>query len=194
MGRKHPNSRLWGAAAGPFGSVPGGGRGAGLLGTAQHGPPRSLSLSQRRRLMEPHGPASPGSVLFGCELTASAKSYTFQVDKEDDSDHILALSVVCLTDGAKDECNVVEVVGRNHENQEIAVPVANLKLSCQPLLSLDNFKLQPPVTFRLAAGSGPVHLTGWHKIMHREDASFEEDDDLSEEDEEELPPIMPAKK
>uniref|UniRef100_A0A8C5X1V3 Nucleoplasmin-3 n=2 Tax=Malurus TaxID=55806 RepID=A0A8C5X1V3_9PASS len=144
--------------------------------------------------MEPHGPACPGSVLFGCELTASTKSYTFRVDEEDDSDHILALSVVCLTDGAKDECNVVEVVGRNHENQEIAVPVANLKLSCQPLLSLDNFKLQPPVTFRLAAGSGPVHLSGWHRIMHREDASFEEDDDLSEEDDEELPPIMPAKK
>ncbi|TRZ25522.1 hypothetical protein HGM15179_001581 [Zosterops borbonicus] len=115
--------------------------------------------------MEPHGPACPGSVLFGCELTASTKSYTFQVDEEDDSDHILALSVVCLTDGAKDECNVVEVVGRNHENQEIAVPVANLKLSCQPLLSLDNFKLQPPVTFRLAAGSGPVHLAGWHRII-----------------------------
>lgn len=31
-------------------------------------------------------------------------------------------------------------------------------------------------------------------LVHREDASFEEDDDLSEEDEEELPPIMPAKK
>lgn len=29
---------------------------------------------------------------------------------------------------------MVEVVGRNHENQEIAVPVANLKLSCQPLV------------------------------------------------------------
>lgn len=41
---------------------------------------------------------------------------------------------VCLTDGAKDECNVVEVVGRNHKNQEITVPVANLKLSCQPLV------------------------------------------------------------
>ncbi|KAM3666264.1 nucleoplasmin-3 [Ammospiza maritima maritima] len=147
--------------------------------------------------MEPHGPACPGSVLFGCELTASTKSYTFQVDEEDNFDHVLALSTVCLADGAKDECNVVEVVGRNHENQEIAVPVANLKLSCQPLLSLDNFKLQPPVTFRLAAGSGPVHLAGWHRIMHREGASFEEDDDLSEEDEEDeedLPPIMPAKK
>nr|XP_012430063.4 nucleoplasmin-3 [Taeniopygia guttata] len=168
--------------------------GAGRLGSALHGPPRSQTRCQSRRLMEPHGPACPGSVLFGCELTASTKSYTFQVDEEDDSDHILALSVICLTDGAKDECNVVEVVGRNHENQEIAVPVANLKLSCQPLLSLDNFKLQPPVTFRLAAGSGPVHLAGWHRIMHREDASFEEDDDLSEEDEEDLPPIKPAKK
>ncbi|XP_065529004.1 nucleoplasmin-3 [Lathamus discolor] len=146
--------------------------------------------------MEPH---VPGSVLFGCELTASTKSYTFQVDDEDNSEHILALSVVCLTDGANDECNVVEVVGRNHKNQEIAVPVANLKLSCQPLLSLDNFELQPPVTFRLAAGSGPVHLAGWHRIVHREDSSFEEDDDLSDEEEddlseEELPPIKPAKK
>lgn len=47
---------------------------------------------------------------------------------------ISAPTQVCLTDGAKDECNVVEVVGRNHENQEIAVPVANLKLSCQPLV------------------------------------------------------------
>lgn len=47
---------------------------------------------------------------------------------------ISAPTQVCLADGAKDECNVVEVVGRNHENQEIAVPVANLKLSCQPLV------------------------------------------------------------
>ncbi|OXB75514.1 UNVERIFIED_CONTAM: hypothetical protein H355_016575, partial [Colinus virginianus] len=128
----------------------------------------------------------------GCELTASTKCYTFKVDEDDDSDHVLALSVVCLTDGAKDECNVVEVIGRNHKNQEITVPVANLKLSCQPLLSLNNFKLQPPVTFRLAAGSGPVHLAGWHQILHRDDASFEENDnDMSEE---EIAPIVPAKK
>lgn len=42
---------------------------------------------------------------------------------------------LCLTEGAKDECNVVEVVARNHDHQEIAVPVANLKLSCQPMVS-----------------------------------------------------------
>lgn len=44
-------------------------------------------------------------------------------------------SQLCLTEGAKDECNVVEVVARNHDHQEIAVPVANLKLSCQPMVS-----------------------------------------------------------
>lgn len=38
----------------------------------------------------------------------------------------------CLSEGAKDECNIVEVVGRDYQNKEVAVPVANLKLSCQP--------------------------------------------------------------
>ncbi|XP_044881861.1 nucleoplasmin-3 isoform X2 [Mauremys mutica] len=135
-----------------------------------------------------------GKSLFGCELTGSTRSYTFQVDEDDDSEHILALSMVCLTDGAKDECNVVEVVGRNRQNQEIAVPVANLKLSCQPALSLDNFQLQPPVTFHLKSGSGPVQLSGRHQIMHRRAPSEEEESTEEEEEEQELTPIMPAKK
>ncbi|XP_037760467.1 nucleoplasmin-3 [Chelonia mydas] len=134
-----------------------------------------------------------GNFVFGCELTDSTRSYTFKVDEDDDSEHILALSMVCLTGGAKDECNVVEVVGRNRQNQEIAVPVANLKLSCQPVLSLDNFQLQPPVTFHLKSGSGPVHLTGRHQIMHRR-ALSEEEESEEEEEEEELAPVMPAKK
>lgn len=47
--------------------VPGGGRGAGRPDTALPGPPRSHTRCQRRRrrLMEPHGPAGPGSVLLG---------------------------------------------------------------------------------------------------------------------------------
>uniref|UniRef100_A0A8C0G3H3 Nucleoplasmin-3 n=1 Tax=Chelonoidis abingdonii TaxID=106734 RepID=A0A8C0G3H3_CHEAB len=126
-----------------------------------------------------------------CELTGSTRSYTFKVDEDDDSEHILALSMVCLTDGAKDECNVVEVVGRNRQNQEIAVPVANLKLSCQPTLSLDNFQLQPPVTFHLKSGSGPVHLSGRHQISKEAPS---EEEESAEEEEEELIPVMPAKK
>lgn len=45
----------------------------------------------------------------------------------------------------------------------LPLPLTQLHL-CSLQLSLDNFKLQPPVTFRLAAGSGPVHLAGWHRI------------------------------
>ncbi|XP_062988618.1 nucleoplasmin-3 [Elgaria multicarinata webbii] len=143
--------------------------------------------------------------VFGCELNSSARSYTFKVSEEDDSDHFLALNMVCLSEAATDECNIVEIVGRDYQNKEVVVPVANLKLSCQPWLCLDNFELQPPVTFRLRSGSGPVHLAGQHQIFHRSDLSEDEDEfneeeeDFSDEDEsieeeEELSPIKPAKK
>ncbi|XDC66664.1 hypothetical protein R6Z07M_017846 [Ovis aries] len=110
-------------------------------------------------------PVTMDSFFFGCELSGHTRSFTFKVEEEDDAEHVLALTMLCLTEGAKDECNVVEVVARNHDHQEIAVPVANLKLSCQPMLSLDDFQLQPPVTFRLKSGSGPVRITGRHQIV-----------------------------
>ncbi|KAF7254761.1 Nucleoplasmin-3 [Varanus komodoensis] len=164
--------------------------------------------------------ALAASYSVGCELNGSARSYTFKVSEEDDSDHFLALNMVCLSEAAKDECNIVEVVGRDYQNKEIVVPVANLKLSCQPWvkgfvgtgyllggwmrLCLDNFEFQPPVTFRLRSGSGPVHLAGQHQIFHRKDLSEDDEEEDEEEDfseadeslegEEELPPIKPAKK
>ncbi|KAB0402951.1 hypothetical protein E2I00_003609 [Balaenoptera physalus] len=73
--------------------------------------------------------------------------------------------MLCLTEGTKHECKVVEVVAWNHDHQEIPVAVANLKLSCQPMLSLDDFLFQPPVTFHLKSGSGPVRTTGRHQIV-----------------------------
>ncbi|XP_044237989.1 nucleoplasmin-3 isoform X2 [Ursus americanus] len=127
-------------------------------------------------------PVTMDSFFFGCELSGHTRSFTFKL---------------CLTEGAKDECNVVEVVARNHDHQEIAVPVANLKLSCQPMLSLDDFQLQPPVTFRLKSGSGPVRITGRHQIVTiSNDVSEEEEseEEGSEEEEAELCPILPAKK
>ncbi|KAJ1066980.1 hypothetical protein CapIbe_021348 [Capra ibex] len=141
-------------------------------------------------------PVTMDSFFFGCELSGHTRSFTFKVEEEDDAEHVLALTMLCLTEGAKDECNVVEVVARNHDHQEIAVPVANLKLSCQPMLSLDDFQLQPPVTFRLKSGSGPVRITGRHQIVTiSNDLSGEEsEEDGSEEEEAELCPILPAKK
>ncbi|XP_003787286.2 nucleoplasmin-3 [Otolemur garnettii] len=142
-------------------------------------------------------PVTMDSFFFGCELSGHTRSFTFKVEEEDDAEHVLALTMLCLTEGAKDECNVVEVVAQNHDHQEIAVPVANLKLSCQPMLSLDDFQLQPPVTFRLKSGSGPVRITGRHQIVTiGNDISEEEEseEEESEEEETELCPILPAKK
>ncbi|XP_008142629.1 nucleoplasmin-3 [Eptesicus fuscus] len=142
-------------------------------------------------------PVTMDSFFFGCELSGHTRSFTFKVEEEDDAEHVLALTMLCLTEGAKDECNVVEVVARNHDHQEIAVPVANLRLSCQPMLSLDDFQLQPPVTFRLKSGSGPVRITGRHQIVSVSSVSEEEEseEEGSEENEEdELCPILPAKK
>nr|KAF6425397.1 nucleophosmin/nucleoplasmin 3 [Molossus molossus] len=102
--------------------------------------------------------------------------------------------MLCLTEGAKDECNVVEIVAQNHDHQEIAVPVANLKLSCQPMLSLDDFQLQPPVTFRLRSGSGPVRITGRHQIVTVSSDVSEEEEGSEKAEEAELCPILPAKK
>lgn len=133
--------------------------------------------------------------LAGCELSGHTRSFTFKVEEEEDAEHVLALNMLCLTEGAKDECNVVEVVARDHDNQEIAVPVANLRLSCQPMLSLDDFQLQPPVTFRLKSGSGPVRITGRHQIVCiNNDFSEEESEDESEEEEVKVCGILPARK
>ncbi|MEJ1276315.1 fibroblast growth factor 8 [Cricetulus griseus] len=117
-------------------------------------------------------PVTMDSFFFGCELSGHTRSFTFKVEEEEDTEHMLALNMLCLTEGAKEECNVVEVVARDHDNQEIAVPVANLRLSCQPMLSLDDFQLQPPVTFRLKSGSGPVRITGRHRIARAASTTF----------------------
>ncbi|XP_043842639.1 nucleoplasmin-3 [Dromiciops gliroides] len=138
------------------------------------------------------GPVTMDS-FFGCELSGQARSYTFKVEEDDNTEHVLALTMLCLTEDAKEECNIVEVVARNSDNEEIAVPVANLKLSCQPMLSLGDFLLQPPVTFHLKSGSGPVHVSGRHQIVSMEDSDLSEEDE-SEDRDPELLPILPAKK
>ncbi|XP_029466072.1 nucleoplasmin-3 [Rhinatrema bivittatum] len=131
---------------------------------------------------------SAHSFLFGCELSASTTAFTFKVEDDDETLHTLALQMVCLGEGVKDECNVVEAVALNH-HKEIAVPIASLKLSCQSMVNLEGFELQPPVSFRLKSGSGPVYVTGHHQIVY---CDREEESDY--EDEEVITPIKPAKK
>uniref|UniRef100_A0A3Q4B7X7 Nucleoplasmin core domain-containing protein n=1 Tax=Mola mola TaxID=94237 RepID=A0A3Q4B7X7_MOLML len=138
------------------------------------------------------------SFLFSCELSSKVPFYTFQGDEEEDLEHFLELRTVCLGDGAKEESNVVEVTALNHQGKTISVPIANLHVSCLPMVSLGEFELKAPVTIRLKAGTGPVTVSGLHLIasqVEESDVSDEDDDeDDEEEDDEEITPIKPAKK
>lgn len=137
------------------------------------------------------------SFLFSCELSSKVPFYTFQGDEEEeDLEHFLELRTVCLGEGAKEESNVVEVTAMNHQGKTISVPIANLHVSCLPMVSLGEFELKAPVTIRLKAGTGPVTVSGFHLIasqMEESDLEDEEDDE-EEDEEEEISPIKPAKK
>ncbi|KAG7511841.1 hypothetical protein JOB18_012017 [Solea senegalensis] len=144
------------------------------------------------------------SFLFSCELSSKVPFYTFQADEEEEDEeeleleHFLELRTVCLGEGAKEESNVVEVTAMNHQGKTISVPIANLHISCLPMVSLGEFELKAPVTIRLRSGSGPVTVSGLHLIASQAaDCDLSEDDDEDdddEEEEEEITPIKPAKK
>ncbi|KAA0717821.1 Nucleoplasmin-like protein NO29 NOVA [Triplophysa tibetana] len=137
------------------------------------------------------------SYVFSCQLSSEVPFYTFQVDEDDDVEHFLELRTICLDDGAKEENNVVEVTAMNHQGKKISVPLANLHISCLPMISLGEFELIAPVTLRLKSGSGPVTVSGLHLVStenEESEISDEEDDDEEDDSEEEMPSIKPAKK
>ncbi|XP_029305874.1 nucleoplasmin-3 [Cottoperca gobio] len=133
------------------------------------------------------------SFLFSCELSSKVPFYTFQGDEDEDLEHFLELRTVCLGEGAKEENNVVEVTAMNHQGKTISVPIANLHVSCLPMVSLGEFELKAPVTIRLKAGTGPVTVSGLHLIASEVEESDMSDDD-DDDEEEEISPIKPAKK
>uniref|UniRef100_A0A8B9J5T7 Nucleophosmin/nucleoplasmin, 3 n=1 Tax=Astyanax mexicanus TaxID=7994 RepID=A0A8B9J5T7_ASTMX len=76
------------------------------------------------------------SYVFSCELSSEVPFYTFQGDEEEDLEHFLELRTICLGEGAKEENNVVEVTAMNHQGKKISVPVANLHISCLPMVKI----------------------------------------------------------
>lgn len=140
------------------------------------------------------GPSKLESYVFSCELSSKVPFYTFQGDEEEDLEHFLELRTVCLGEGAKEECNVVEVTAMNHQGKTISVPVANLHINCLPMVSLGEFELKAPVTIRLRSGTGPVTVSGLHLIASDEAGSYLSDEDEDEDEDQEIIPIKPAKK
>ncbi|XP_064177013.1 nucleoplasmin-3 isoform X2 [Anguilla rostrata] len=105
------------------------------------------------------------SYFFSCELSSQVPFYTFQGDEDENVEHYLDIRTVCLGTGAKEESNVVEVTALNHRGKKVSVPVANLHVSCLPMVSMGEFEVKAPVTFRLKSGTGPVCVSGLHLIV-----------------------------
>lgn len=125
---------------------------------------------------------APQTFLYGCELE-SGKDVVFNPD-DDDFEHQLDLRMACVDARTKDELHVVEVEGQDIEGQNVKAILVSIKPSVLPSVCLSGFTITPPVTFRLKAGSGPIHLSGQHLVM-AVDQSFEDEDDEDEEEEEE---------
>ncbi|XP_051778418.1 nucleoplasmin-3 [Erpetoichthys calabaricus] len=131
---------------------------------------------------------------FTCELTSKVPSYTFhpEVDENADfEDHILEVRMVCLGSNAKNENNVVELTSLNYEGKEQSIPIVNLHSSCLNMVSLGDFHLKTPVTFRLKSGSGPVNISGLHILIIKEDEVYTLE--KNEGKKEQIVPFKPAK-
>ncbi|XP_078724493.1 nucleophosmin-like [Lampetra fluviatilis] len=132
------------------------------------------------------------SFLFGCELTAAKKEFSFEEEEDPNVEHNLLLHTVCLGAGAPDEFHSVSLVALDHSGKMTTVPVATLKPSVQASLSLAGLELAPPVVLRLTAGTGPVHICGQHVLTSEEMFSDMESDEEEEEEEEQA--VVPARK
>ncbi|CAN0091793.1 unnamed protein product [Lampetra planeri] len=136
--------------------------------------------------------AKPQSYIFGCELNAAKKVYKF--NPEDDDDHAemhLMLSSVCVAPEAEDRFHVLEVTTLGKGGKPVTIPIATLKPSVLPSLSLSGFDLAAPVVLTLKCGSGPVYISGQHVAYPCNDFHDDDDDD-DDDDEEEPPKLVPA--
>ncbi|XP_036403380.1 nucleoplasmin-3 [Megalops cyprinoides] len=133
------------------------------------------------------------SCVFSCELSSKVPFYTYQRDEDDDGEHFIELRTICLAEGAKEESNVVEVTAMNHQGKMVSVPVAHLHASCLPMVSLGEFELKTPVTFRLKSGTGPVTVNGLHLTAYENDSESGTSEDEEEVDDD-IAPVKPAKK
>ncbi|KAL2296339.1 hypothetical protein Nmel_018640 [Mimus melanotis] len=123
----------------------------------------------------------PVAVLWGCQLGTGARSC---VVKEDDDflEHLVLLRTICLGADARDELHVVAVDSKNACGERRPVPIAALRSSLLPMVSLRGLELVPPVTFVLQSGAGPVYLSGQRVTMEDDAVSEAHEEELSEED------------
>lgn len=129
----------------------------------------------------------PQMFLFGCTLTSAKREHKVEIDDDDETEQQLSLKAVCLGAEAEDKFHMVEVEGLTFDGKTTTVPLAALKPSVLPSVTLGGFEITPPVTFRLQSGSGPVYISGQHFVGVKES-----EDDEDEEENNTSPVKRPA--
>uniref|UniRef100_A0A8C7NJZ4 Nucleophosmin n=1 Tax=Oncorhynchus mykiss TaxID=8022 RepID=A0A8C7NJZ4_ONCMY len=120
----------------------------------------------------------PQMYLFGCALKSDKKEFKVEVE-DDDADHQLSLKAVCLGAEAEDKFHTVEIEGVTYDGKTTKIPLAVLKPSVLPSVSLGGFEITPPVTFRLQSGCGPVYISGQHFVSVKDSDEEEEENNTS---------------
>jgi len=82
-------------------------------------------------------------------------------------------------EAAEGETNVIQVEAMTWK-ESIKIPVAVLKAGSNTQVLLDLSFPDPPVTFSLAQGTGPVHIIG-HHLIGSPIEEFDEMDEMEEE-------------
>ncbi|KAJ8015506.1 hypothetical protein DPEC_G00026840 [Dallia pectoralis] len=120
----------------------------------------------------------PQMYLFGCTLKSDKREFKVEVD-DDDADHQLSLKAVCLGAEAEDTFHTVEIEGFTFDGKTTRIPLAVLKPTVLPSMSLGGFEITPPVTFRLQSGCGPVYISGQHFVSVKDSDDEEEENNTS---------------
>ncbi|KAJ6637008.1 Nucleoplasmin-like protein, partial [Pseudolycoriella hygida] len=136
---------------------------------------------------------------YGVTLSNSGASVTWDPENKDEfpNNYKLIIKQILLDHEAKEnEFNVVEVEVMSSRDK-IKIPIAVLKVGETRSVRTDLEFPEPPVTFKLIMGNGPVHIHGQHvpgavveeiedygeemeeEILDEEDADEEEEDDTN---------------
>uniref|UniRef100_A0A4X2KJM2 Nucleoplasmin core domain-containing protein n=1 Tax=Vombatus ursinus TaxID=29139 RepID=A0A4X2KJM2_VOMUR len=115
------------------------------------------------------------AVFWGCELNWDNRSYTFDPLEDENCDRKLMLNLICLGETKSDDLNVVEIIPPPNEDgkERRPFPFAALKPSVLPMVNISGMELNPPITFYLRRGPGPVYISG-RDLTVRLDPSWEE--------------------
>jgi len=136
--------------------------------------PVSAQVVEQGGLLAPSmsfGPPTFSGALWDAELTREKNTYTWNPESEQGFPDILFLKGAILGQMAVEgERNIVTVTFKNAKQEDMTHPVLSLTLGREDQRDVElTFMRVEAVTFKLVAGSGPVHLVGQQTQNQRVD-------------------------